>query len=160
MNTPAPKKQSRLKQKAAVATASVLLIGGFEGLRQTAYRDVVGVPTVCYGETQGVQMGDRYTVEECKQMLVKSLEKYALAVERCITRPMRDTVYIAFTSFTYNLGEGAFCSSSVVRLYNAGKTREACDFMLKYNRAKQVVFPGLSRRRQAERKLCLQEADL
>jgi lysozyme len=151
---------SRLKKKAAVATVAVALIGGFEGLRQTAYRDVVGVPTICYGETEGVKMGDRYTVEQCKAMLVKSLEKYALAVDRCVTRPMPDTTYIAFTSFTYNLGEAGFCKSSVARLYNAGRTREACDYMLNYNRAKQKVFPGLTRRREAERKLCLQGADL
>jgi lysozyme len=151
---------SRLKKKAAVAALAVGVIGGFEGLRQTAYRDVVGVPTVCYGETQGVKMGDRYTIAECKAMLVKSLEKYALAVERCVTRPMPDTTYIAFTSLTYNIGEGGFCRSTVARLYNAGRTREACDYMMNYNRAKQRVFPGLTKRRAAERALCLQGANL
>jgi lysozyme len=151
---------SRLKTKVAVGAAAVAVIGAFEGVRQTAYRDVVGVPTVCFGETQGVKMGDRYTLDECKVMFRNSLEKYALPVERCIKRPMADSTYISFVSLSYNIGSGGFCNSSVARLYNMGRTREACDYMLRYNRAGRKVFPGLERRRQAERKLCLQGADL
>jgi len=156
----APKSPSRLKRNATVGAAAVALIGGFEGLRQTAYRDVVGIPTICYGETEGVKMGDRYTVEQCKVMFRARLEDYARPVERCIVRPMPDTTYIAFVSLSYNIGSGGFCNSSVARLYNAGRTQEACNFMLRYNRAGRQVFPGLERRRQAERKLCLQGAAL
>ena len=151
---------SRLKRNVAVGAAAVAFIGAFEGLRTTAYRDVVSIPTICYGETQGVKMGDRYTVEQCKAMFRERLEDYAKPVERCIRRPMPDTTYIAFVSLSYNIGSGGFCNSSVAKLYNAGRTREACDYMLNYNKAKRRVFPGLERRRQAERKLCLQGADL
>lgn len=153
-------KNSRLKTKVAVGAAAVAMIGAFEGLRTTAYRDVANIPTICFGETEGVRMGDRYTVEQCKAMFVRRLEDYALPVEACIKRPMPDTTYIAFVSLAYNIGTGGFCKSSVARLYNQGRTKEACDFMLNYNRAKRKVFPGLERRRQAERKLCLQGADL
>jgi lysozyme len=154
------KRASRLRKSAAVGAAAVALVGAWEGLQLVAYRDVIGIPTICYGETQGVKMGDRYTAEQCRAMLRNSLEKYALAVEYCVTRPMPDTTYISFVSLSYNIGTAGFCRSSVARLYNEGKTREACDFMLRYNRAGGVVWRGLTNRREAERKLCLQGANL
>lgn len=148
----------RRKLTAAVAVIAVPLVGGFEGLRTSAYPDpATGREpwTVCYGETAGVRLGDTYTVAECKAMLARSLETYAFGIERCITRPMPDTTYAAFLSLAYNVGTGAFCKSSAARLWNAGEGRAACDAMLKWNRAAGVVFPGLTRRRQAERALCL-----
>lgn len=157
------KRKSRLRKSAIVATTCAGLVGGFEGLRLVAYPDPAtkGPPwTVCYGETAGVKPGDRYTVEQCRTMLVESLEKYALAVERCVVRPMPDTTYISFVSLTYNIGEGAFCRSSVARLYNDGDHRGACDAMLRFNRAAGVVFPGLTRRREREREWCLWGASL
>lgn len=42
-----------------------------EGLRLHAYRDVGGVPTICYGDTHGVAMGQVATVAECKQRLAQ-----------------------------------------------------------------------------------------
>lgn len=159
----ASKRASRLKKSAIVATTCAGLVGGFEGLRLVAYPDPAtkGPPwTVCFGETAGVRPGDRYTIDQCKAMLVRSLESYALGVEGCISRPMPDTTYIAFVSLAYNIGTGGFCKSSVVRLYNAGNHRGACDAMLRFNRAAGVVFPGLTKRREREREWCLRGADL
>lgn len=150
---------SRLKKSGAVAAVCCTLVGGFEGLRQTAYPDPAtkGPPwTVCYGETKGVQRGDRHTVAECKAMLAASLEGYAAGVEQCVTREMPDGPYVGFVSLSYNIGTGAFCRSSVARLWNAGQVRASCDAILKFNRAAGIVFPGLTRRREAERAVCLQ----
>lgn len=152
----APRKP--LGKRAAVIAICVPLVGGFEGLRQTAYPDPAtkGPPwTVCYGETKGVKRGDHHSVAECKAMLASSLEGYADKVEACITRPMPDAVEAAFISLAYNIGTGGFCKSSVARLWNDGHGRSACDAMLKFNRAAGIVFPGLTRRREAERALCL-----
>lgn len=146
----------RLRKGAAAAGLAVAVVGGFEGLRQVAYRDVVGVPTVCYGETRGVRMGDRHTRPECDAMLLKRLGEFAAGVERCtpsaVTMP--DARYVAHVSLAYNIGVSAYCKSSVSRLENAGQTAASCDAFLKWNRAGGVVFPGLTRRRQAERALC------
>ncbi|MBI1689512.1 lysozyme [Methylorubrum sp. DB1722] len=157
----AAKPGSRLKRSAAAAALCTSLVGGFEGLRTAAYPDpATGREpwTVCYGETAGVKRGDVYTVAQCKEMLAKSLEGYALRMEACVTRPMADETYAAFLSLSYNIGSGGFCKSSVVRLWNAGETRAACDAMLKFNRAAGVVMPGLTRRRTQERALCLKGA--
>lgn len=150
---------SRLKKGAAVTGIAVTLIGGFEGLRTVAYPDPAtkGPPwTVCYGETDGVKPGDRYTVEQCKDMLQNSLQKYAKGVERCVIAPLPDKRYVALVSFAYNVGVGSACGSSVVKLINAGRTREGCDALLKWNRAAGIVFPGLTKRRERERQFCLE----
>ena len=52
---------SRLKKSAAVGAAAIALVAGWEGLRTKAYLDAVKVPTVCFGETRGVKLGDSYT---------------------------------------------------------------------------------------------------
>lgn len=149
---------SRLKKSAALAALCVGITGAFEGIRLKAYPDPAtrGHPwTVCYGETAGVRPGDTYTLAQCKAMLAASLEKYATAMEQCIRRPMPDGVYASFLSLSYNIGSGGFCKSSVAKKWNAGKEAEACDALLRFNRAAGVVFPGLTRRREAERALCL-----
>lgn len=152
---------SRLKKGGAVAAVLVSVVGGFEGLRTTAYPDPAtkGPPwTVCYGETNGVKPGDTRTVADCKAMLLQSLEKYAAGIEACVTAPLPDSRFVALTSFAYNVGVKAACKSSVVSKINEGKTREGCDALLKWNRAAGIVFPGLTRRRQKERQFCLEGA--
>lgn len=152
---------SKLKKGGALAAAVVAVVGGFEGLRLNAYPDPAtkGPPwTVCYGSTLGVKKGDSHTLAECKAMLVKDLEIYAVGIERCVTAPLPDRRYVALVSFAYNLGVSAACKSSVIRLINEGKTQQGCDYLLKYNRAVGIVFPGLTKRRQKERELCV--ADL
>ncbi|CAN7314692.1 lysozyme [Bosea sp. LjRoot9] len=157
---------SRVRKSAAVATIAVSLVGGFEGLRQSAYPDPAtkGYPwTVCYGETRTeagkpIRPGMSFTLEQCKAMLIARADEFGDGVERCVpsAREMPARRYVAHLSLSYNIGVGAYCKSSVARLQNAGQTRAACDSFLKWNRAAGVVFPGLTRRRQAERALCLE----
>lgn len=150
---------SRLKKGSAAAAIAVAVIGGFEGLRLNAYPDPAtrGHPwTVCYGETKGVKPGDSYTLQQCKDMLLASLPAYANGIERCVEAPMPDRRFVALVSFAYNVGVGAACTSSVVKHINAGRTREGCDALMKWNRAAGVVFPGLTKRRAVERAMCLE----
>lgn len=142
---------------AAVLAIAVPLIMVFEGLYTYAYRDPVGIPTICFGHIEDVRMGDRSTPEECKQMLFDDLPRYEAGVQRCIRVPMSDKRHAAILSFTYNVGDGALCKSSVARHLNAGNVRAGCDALLLYNKAKGMTLPGLTRRRHSERRLCLQE---
>lgn len=146
---------SRLKKGAAAGALAVALVGGFEGLRLNAYRDVVGVPTVCYGETRGVKMGDKHSKAECDAMLLKGLQDFERGVLACAKAEMPDARLVAHVSLAYNIGVGAYCKSTVVRRLNAGDVRGSCDAFLMWNKARGITFPGLTRRRQAERELCL-----
>lgn len=149
---------SKLAKGGMIVALAVSLIGGFEGLRLNAYPDPAtgGKPwTVCYGHTEGVKPGDRYTLAECKALLRSDLEIYAKGIEECVKVPLPDKRYVALVSFAYNVGVKAACNSSVVKLINAGRTKEGCDALLKWNKAAGITFPGLTKRRQKERELCL-----
>ena len=61
---------------------------------------------------------------------------------------------VAHVSLAYNIGVGGYCRSTVARRQNAGDVGGACDAFLMWNRAGGVTWPGLTRRREAERKLC------
>lgn len=151
---------SRLKKSAALMAAAVALVGAWEGLRTVAYQDRLagGIPTVCFGETRGVKLGDRYTVEECKIMLGDGLVEFEAGMRKCLKAPdtVPDKPYVAFLSLSYNIGVGAFCRSSIARKANAGDLRGACNAITLYNRAGGRVVQGLVNRRAAERKLCLE----
>jgi lysozyme len=154
---------SRIKKSAAVAAVACAVTGGFEGVRQNAYPDPAtrGNPwTICYGETQGVQRGDHRSIEECKVGLAKGLDGFGDKIDACLKVPVPDTRWIALVSFAWNVGPSAACKSTVVRLINAGQPQAGCDALLKWNRAAGIVFPGLTRRRVAERELCLKGANL
>lgn len=143
---------------AAVMAMAVPITAKWEGLRTEAYRDVVGVWTVCYGETEGVQPGDVHSSAECAGMLEERLlEDYYRPLAACIptlvTAPIE--VQAALTSWTYNVGTGAACRSTLARYARAGQWEAACNELPRWNRAGGRVWQGLVNRRADERGLCL-----
>lgn len=141
----------------AVGIAAITVVGKYEGLRLTAYRDVGGIPTICFGETRGVKMGDRYTAEQCKMMLKDGLIEFETEMRKCLNDPdtIPDKTYVALLSFSYNVGNRAACHSSVFRAANAGDLRAACNRLPLWNKAGGRVVGGLIKRRDDERELCL-----
>ena len=140
---------------AGALAASIALVGQWEGLRTKAYQDVVGVWTVCYGETKGIERGDSYTKAECDQMLERELHAYAAGLGKCLKAELPEGAATAFLSWSYNVGTGAACGSTLVRRANAGDLFGACDELLRWNRAGGRVVAGLSNRRKAEHRLCV-----
>jgi len=128
------------------------LVAAWEGTRTDPYRDIVGVWTVCTGETN-VPMR-RYTKAECDVMLAKSLTGYAEGVKR-LTPRLEGYQLVAATSLTYNIGEAAYARSTVRRRFNAGDLRGGCDAFLAWRFAGGREIKGLRNRREAERKICL-----
>lgn len=135
-------------------------MAGSEGVRLNAYKDVVGIPTVCFGETRNVKLGDKYTLEQCKSMLGDRIIEFETQMTSCLSNPtvIPDKSYAAFLSFTYNVGPGAFCSGSVARWINKGNIPAACDAMRLYNKAGKPprIIKGLDNRRKEEQTLCLE----
>ena len=155
---------SRLKSGTGMAGLTAIglsvfsMVGGFEGLRLVAYKDVVGIATACRGETKGIRMGMRFTREQCDVMFIDSLTEHEAGMRVCLKAPdaIPDKAYVAFVSVTYNIGVGAWCKSSMARLANAGNLRAACDALLAWNKAGGRVIKGLTKRRETERALCLE----
>lgn len=140
---------------AAAVALSVAFVGGWEGLRTTAYRDIVGVWTTCYGETRGVKPGDSYTKAECDSMLAARIDEFDRGLDRCLTADLPVETRIAVVSWSYNVGLGAACRSTLVRKANAGDLAGACNELPRWNRAGGRVIRGLTNRRVSERALCL-----
>lgn len=146
---------------AAVMAASVALIQPWEGLYTDPYYDIVGVNTVCYGETAAdkVDLNRSYTKQECADMLRTSLVKYDTGLKSCLARDIPDGMHVAFLSGTYNIGVAGFCKSSMARLTNAGDFKGACDALLLWDKAGGREIQGLLNRRNAERNICLKGID-
>lgn len=157
---------SRVKKSAAIAAAVTTVFISVEGMKLYAYPDPAtkGYPwTVCAGETRlpdgsPIRPGMSFTLEQCKVMLIDRADQFATAVERCVpsAKDMPPQRYVAHLSLAYNIGTPGYCNSSIARLQNAGQTRAACDYFLKYNRAAGFVMRGLTRRREHERAMCLE----
>lgn len=130
------------------------ILCGAEGVRQNAYSDVGGVPTICFGETKGIRIGDHKTLAECNAMLDGRLQEFAAGVDKCTSVELPPERKAAMVDFAYNVGTGAYCKFIAPQL-NSGKTIEACDHLLRFTKAGGIEFPGLVKRRNAERLLCL-----
>lgn len=153
--------QSRALTGLAAGTIGAAAIAGpfiakWEGLRQWAYLDPVQVPTICYGSTAGVRMGQYKTEAECGVLLMAEIDYFAGQVNKYVHVSMPETRRAALISFTYNVGVQNFRQSTMLKKLNKGQVRAACDEMLRWVYAKGRKLPGLVTRRKAERDLCLQ----
>lgn len=135
--------------------AGLALVKDFEGFRARAYLDAVGVPTIGYGFTKGVQMGDLITQEQADQRLLDELNDFEGEVAYLLKEPATDNQSAAMTSLAYNVGVGAFRGSTVLREHNAGNFRAAADAFRLWNKAGGRILSGLVARREAERALYL-----
>lgn len=141
---------------------AMMIVPAYEGLRTVAYRDPVGIPTICYGETLGVRMGDRKTPDECKALLAERVQQFDREMQACV--PGFDTLpgptRAAIVSWAYNVGTTAACRSTLAARLREGNLTAACNELSKWVYARRagvrVKLPGLQRRREEERRLCLQ----
>lgn len=140
---------------AAMLAAASTMIATWEGRELRAYRDIVGVWTICYGETRGVRPGQTATAEECRAQLAVAVAEYAAAIQPCLPPALPDPTRAAFVSAAYNIGPAAFCRSSMSRRAKAGDLRGACDALMMWVKAGGRTVRGLVNRRSAERDLCL-----
>jgi len=139
---------------AGAAALAVPLVQHFEGTVFSTYRDPVGIITACAGHTgPELKMGQTYTREQCDEMLYKDLAKHADALS-CVHAPLTDGQRAAFLSFAFNVGDDAFCRSTLVRKANAGDIDGACAELSRWTFAGGKQLPGLVKRRAAERQLC------
>ncbi len=144
-----------MKKAAAWLALAAALISSGEGLRTYAYRDPVGIPTICFGHTAGVKMGDTATTDQCNVLLASDLVVCSVAFTQYVKVPLNDNQRAAFCSFIYNTGTKNFARSTLLRRLNAGEYAAACNELLQWHYAGAISLPGLAERRAKERELCL-----
>lgn len=133
------------------------LIESFEGCVLTAYLDQRGIATCGFGHTQGVKMGDTCTQMQADAWLEGDLATAESAVNRLVKAALTQNQFDALISLTYNIGQGNFADSTVLKRLNIGTPdyAGAADAILMWDKTGGVVNPGLERRRQAEQALFL-----
>lgn len=132
------------------------LIKQFEGFRADAYQDVVGVWTIGYGFTRGVQPGQHMTAQQAEARLITELLGYEQAVLGGCTLAPNQNQLDAMCSLCWNIGIAGFLRSTVLRAHNRGDTQSASRAFGLWNKAGGREWAGLTRRRAAEAALYLE----
>ena len=95
-----------------------------EGCRLVAYRDAAGVPTIGYGHTAGVRMGDRISQQQAKALLRQDAEAVMRQV-RALDVSRTEAQLEALTSFAFNLGIARLRSSTLLKVIRQGGSKQA-----------------------------------
>ena len=140
----------------SLSAAGLLSLAGYEGFRDEAYIPVEGdVPTIGFGSTAGVQLGDKITVTEGLERLYRDVGKAESAIGRCVTVPLTQGEYDAYTSFAFNVGSSAFCGSTLVKKLNSGDYPGACAELKRWVYSGGRKVDGLVKRRESEYARCM-----
>lgn len=146
----------RITVKALALSASALVgIATWEGYKENAYTDIVGVWTIGFGTTDGVQRGHKTDPVVALQRKLTDVQKFEGAIKQCVNVPLHQYEYDAYLSLAYNIGPTAFCNSTLVRRLNVQDYDGACKEILRWNRAGGQVVKGLDNRRKAEYQKCI-----
>ena len=129
------------------------IIKQYERLKLEAYLCPAGIPTIGYGHTRGVKLGQKISAAQAEVFLDHDYEEAEDAVKRLITVPLTDNQLGALTSFVFNLGEGRLLSSTLRRKLNTGDYKGAAAEFDKWVYSGSKKLNGLIARRAAERKL-------
>ena len=121
-----------------------------EGCRLEAYKDAAGVPTIGYGHTKNVRMGDRISQYWAKEMLREDIEEAEWLVKE-LGVVKTEGQLDALVSFVFNLGIGRLTRSTLLKVIRKGGSMQQIKKEFKrwvFAGGKQL--PGLVKRREWE----------
>jgi lysozyme len=138
------------------------LIKKFEGLELTSYPDTGGIWTIGYGNTknkdtgQAIKPGDKIDLATAERWLKMDVAEREKKIKGLIKVSVTANQMAAMTSLAYNIGTGAFASSTLLGLLNEGVDKKlVADQFLRWNKVQGKEVKGLTNRRKIERKLFL-----
>lgn len=145
-----------------IGSKGIDLVTEFEGLYLKAYKCPAGVWTIGYGHTgkvggKQICSGMVITKEKAISLLKNDMANSESYVKKYVKVPLNQNQFDALVSFQFNTG--ALGNSTLLKKLNKKDYSGAADQFLVWNKAhvngKLTVLNGLTRRRQAERKLFL-----
>lgn len=152
---------SRLSLRTAIATCCLSAAGlvglvSHEGYSDKAIIPVPGdVPTIGFGTTGGVKMGDKITPAKALARALSDVNKFEGSIKECVKVPLHQHEYDAYVSLAYNIGGSAFCKATLVKKLNAEDYTGACNEILRFDKFQGKPLRGLTIRRQEEHKKCV-----
>ena len=131
------------------------LIKSFEGCRLKAYKCVSTEQyyTIGYGHYGAdVSKDMEITMEQATELLKNDVAKFEKCVTSSVKVPVTQSMFNALVSFCYNIGQGAFKSSTLLKKLNKGDYNGACAEFERWNKSGGKVLNGLVKRRTKEQK--------
>ncbi|MBZ9705399.1 lysozyme [Mesorhizobium sp. ESP7-2] len=146
--------------EAETLAIAVPFIAREEGKRNVAYRDAVGIPTICFGSIRGVHMGMVKTDQECLDLLWVEVADHRNGLHRFFTAAtvagrLPATRDAAYTSLAFNVGIVGTGKSTATRRLNDGDIAGGCQALTWFDKAGHRVLRGLFERRKREKALCM-----
>ena len=133
------------------------LICEFEGLRLKPYLCSNRISTIGYGNTyypngkRVTLLDDAITKEYAFEIFKTIADKFAKRVDDMVTSEITQNQFNALVSFAYNVGTGAFATSTLLKKVNNNSNDVAIkNEFLKWVRANKKVIQGLVNRRNKE----------
>jgi GH24 family phage-related lysozyme (muramidase) len=147
-----------------ISDTGVEFVKGWEGFVPNLYNDPVGHCMVgygtllhkgnCDGRDSEQPYRDGISQEEATRLLARELGEKQKAVSGAVKVALNQNQYDALVSFAYNVGAGAFGSSTLLKLLNQGKYDAVPGELNKWTKARKdgqlVDLPSLVNRRAAE----------
>jgi lysozyme len=153
---------------ASAAMIATAIAAHFEGRTYIAYRDVGGTWTLCDGHTRGVHEGMTATDSQCNAWRAQDMAIAQATIHACYPPVPSPQIEAALDDMAFNFGPGkrgvkdGVCvlksgrAPTILKRAMAGDWRGVCDGLLAWNKADGQVLPGLTKRRAAERAVCLE----
>jgi len=130
------------------------IIKKHEGLRLEAYLPTKNdVWTIGYGHTHTTKQGMVITEAQAEALLRKDVAWVEKAINRLVVVPLTQNQFDALASLVFNIGEGGFSTSTLLRLLNSGDYAGAANQFHRWNKQKGVALKGLTIRRKEEMEL-------
>jgi len=126
-----------------------------EGLRLSAYLCPAGIPTIGYGHTKGVKLGDTCTAQQAEEWLENDFFMAKTDVAAVVRVPIGANQLDALASFVFNLGVRKLIQSTLLKKLNAGDYTGAANEFDKWVYAGSIKLNGLIKRRAKEKELFL-----
>jgi len=141
-----------------VSEEGLRLITDFEGCQLQPYQCSAGVWTSGIGHTAGVKPAQSITEHQAAENLLQDIRRTERGVKKCMPVAMPQPVFDAVVSFSFNVGTGAACQSTLAFFINKQQWQQACQQLPRWVYVNGERNSGLERRRNAEQAECLKGA--
>ncbi|WP_414147550.1 lysozyme [Erwinia sp. BNK-24-b] len=141
-----------------ISEGGLRLIADAEGCRTSPYQCSAGVWTNGIGHTAGVTPHSRVSERQAAVNLVYDVMRLERQLAVCAPVDMPQPVYDALVSFSFNVGTGAACGSTLVSYLKRQQWQQACDQLSRWVYVNGIRNAGLENRRQREKAWCLKGA--
>lgn len=99
---------------------------------------------------QALDYRNGLTEQQCWDLLDQDLDGVESTVNAAVTVPRNQNQFDALVSFTFNVGDGAFRGSTLLKLLNQGQYDQMPAQLKRWNKDNSHVVQGLTNRREKE----------